>query len=330
MFLGYIHSFRALAIFFIVAGHSIDIFMWSIDSELERFLKIFFSNGTALFVFIAGYLFQHLSVKYQIWKYYGAKFKYVLVPYFLISIPAILIFVTIMQRDSVWEGFYEDPVWLQVFYFYLTGAHLTPFWFIPMIVIFYIFAPLLVKADQSKYFYYAIPPLLLLSCFVDRGMPHQSFVHFFSLYILGMFCSHYKNEINTILKQTLPQLVLVSLLFILVYFEFYYMKGTMTYVNFLQKCIMSLFFLGLLVRFVKTPQSKLINTIADCSFGIFFIHSYIISGSRIVFESVNGSLIAGGVVGYTVATIATMSICLIIVLLVKRIFGSNSRYLVGS
>jgi len=65
MFLGYIHSFRALAIFFIVAGHSIDIFMWSIDSELERFLKIFFSNGTALFVFIAGYLFQHLSVKYQ-------------------------------------------------------------------------------------------------------------------------------------------------------------------------------------------------------------------------------------------------------------------------
>lgn len=33
MFLGYIHSFRALAILFIVAGHSIDVFHWPNNSS---------------------------------------------------------------------------------------------------------------------------------------------------------------------------------------------------------------------------------------------------------------------------------------------------------
>ena len=51
MFLGYIHSFRALAIFFIVAGHSIDFFLWPENKQgLEKILRIFMSNGSVLFV----------------------------------------------------------------------------------------------------------------------------------------------------------------------------------------------------------------------------------------------------------------------------------------
>ena len=65
MFLGYIHSFRALAILFIVGGHCIDFFNWSEGSAaIERMLRILISNGSVLFVFIAGYLFQHLAIKY--------------------------------------------------------------------------------------------------------------------------------------------------------------------------------------------------------------------------------------------------------------------------
>lgn len=55
MFLGYIHYFRALAIFFIVAGHSMDAFTWH-SKDIERIIRIIFSNGSVLFVFIAGYL----------------------------------------------------------------------------------------------------------------------------------------------------------------------------------------------------------------------------------------------------------------------------------
>ncbi len=330
MFLGYIHSFRALAILFIVAGHSIDFFSWPLDSSLERFFRIFFSNGTALFVFIAGYLFQHLTTKFNTRKYYVTKFKYVLVPYFLISIPAILIFVTGLERESVWVGFYDNPTWLQILYFYLTGLHLAPLWFIPMITMFYLIAPFLIKADQSEYFYYSIPFLLLLSCIIDRGMPHQSFFHFFSIYTLGMFCSHYKEKINKILASYGSLLLLTFLVCFLVYIEFYFMKGTMTFVNFLQKCLMSLLFLGILIGLVKETQPRLIKIVADTSFGIFFIHSYVLTSGKMIYISINGSLVTGNGIGYFIISILTTLLCLMLVLIIKHIFGSKSRYVVGS
>ncbi len=331
MFLGYIHSFRALAILFIVAGHTIDFFQWSeSDEDIEKLLRIFVSNGSVLFVFIAGYLFQHLSIKYDTKKYLITKLKNVIVPYILVSIPAIFVFVIMLHRDTVWQGFYDNPQWLQVIYFYLTGMHLAPLWFIPMITLFYVVAPMLMKGDKGKLFYWGLPIAILLSCFVSRGLPHQSFIHFFSVYMMGMFCSHYKHIINDYLKKANVLIMLFSILMLCGLMEFYYMQSTMTYLNYLQKMAMSLFFLGAFINLGHKLDSRFIHKIADTSFGVFFIHSYFLTAGKLSFVQFFGDKLDGSLLLFPIVTVSVLLVCVFVIVVIQKMFGSKSRYLVGS
>ena len=330
MFLGYIHYFRAIAILFIVAGHSIDVLAWSEDRQLERIFRILMSNGSVLFIFIAGYLFQYLSNKYEIKKYYTSKAKNVITPYFLISIPSIFIFVAFIERDVMWTGFYDNPVWAQISLFYLTGKHLGPFWFIPMITIFYIIAPILIRADKNKLIYYMLPVFIILSCFIDRGLPHQSFVHFFSAYLLGMYCSKFRDSINPLISNNIFILLSLSLLLFLATTEFLYMEETMTYLNYLQKITMSMFFLGLLIKLNKHLNSKLVSTIADTSFGIFFIHPYLLFSVGLLQTKTQGHLLNGTIPSYILVTISVLLICSFLIVQAKKLLGDKSKYFVGS
>lgn len=329
MFLGYIHYFRALAITFIVAGHSIDAFAWA-DPDLERWLRIFVSNGSVLFVFIAGYLFQHLSDRFEPKKYYLSKLKNVIIPYLLVSIPAIAIFVTILERETVWAGFYDYSVWEQIGLFYLTGEHLAPLWFIPMIALYYLVAPILVKADKSKAIYYCLPVLIIVSCFVDRGWPHISFIHFFPVFLLGMFCSKHKDVVNPLVSQSRVIVVTLLLTLLLAIIEFRWMQGTMTYVNLLQKLAMSILLLGVLVKVNSYLTSRFVAIMADASFGVFFIHSYILTSGKMLFSSVFGDLPEGNLFLYGLVAAFTLLVCTLIIMLVQKMFGKHSRLLVGS
>lgn len=329
MFLGYVHYFRALAIFFIVAGHTIDVFVWD-NANIERLLRIFISNGSILFVFIAGYLFQHLSKKFNSKKYYSTKFKNVITPYLLISIPAIVVFVTIMERETVWPGFYDNSVIEQIGLFYLTGKHLSPLWFIPMISLFYLIGPLLVKADRSKFIYYTLPVTIIISCLVSRGLPYENFVHFFSVYLLGMYCSRYKELINPIISENSFLITSIILIFILAFTEFYTTEGTMSYINFIKKLMMSIFFLGLFIKFNEKLTSKYISLIADTSFGIFFIHSYVLTSGKLLNLNFFGEPQSGNLFLFIVIAIATLIFCCYLILLVKKALGRYSKFVVGS
>lgn len=329
MFLGYIHYFRALAILFIVAGHSIDAFTWQ-DTDIERLLRILISNGSVLFVFIAGYLFQHLSTKFDAKKYYKSKLKNVITPYFIISIPAIVIFVSVMERETVWPEFYDNSILEQIVLFYLTGKHLAPLWFIPMIAIFYVIAPVLVKADRNKLIYYCLPLFIVLSCYVARGLPHQSFVHFFSVYLLGMYCSKFKHAINPVISKNWVILLGLSLILLLSYLEFFYMNGTMTYLNYLQKVTMSVFFLGLFIKYNERLDSKFIGGIAETSFGVFFIHSYVLTSGKLLYSKFAGQAASGNLLIYVLVSLLTLLVCAQMIFFVKRLLGSKSKLLVGS
>ncbi|MFD2167979.1 acyltransferase [Thalassotalea euphylliae] len=330
MFLGYIHYFRAIAIFFIVAGHTIDAFAWPAGSDIERVLRILISNGSTLFVFIAGYLFQHLTTKYSTKKYYLSKLKNVIVPYLLISIPAIVIFVAIMVRETAWQGFYDNPEWLQVILFYVTGIHLAPLWFVPMITLFYLVAPLLVKGDKSGKLYWLIPLAIVTSCFVARGLPHQSFIHFFSVYILGMYASRYKEALNPILGQTKTILLFGALVCLFAFVEFSTTDATMTYWNYLQKTSMCFFFIGLLFKVNDKLTSKFVSNIADTSFGVFFIHSYVLTGMKMGYDKLSGGKVSGDILSYSVMAIFVLLLCVFIINAIQKVFGKKSRYLVGS
>ena len=329
MFLGYIHYFRALAITFIVAGHSIDALVWN-NEDVERLIRIFLSNGSVLFVFIAGYLFQHLSNKLRGMRYFSSKVKNVILPYFLISIPAIIISVTIFEQDRVWSGFYEKSIWEQVVFFYLSGAHLAPLWFIPMICIFYLISPLLLELDKGRLIYVMIPVFMVISCIVGRGLPHHSFVHFLSVYLLGMYFSKYKAEINPVISQVSVIGLTLWLMIGLAMVEFLFTTATMSHWNYLQKLSMSVFFLGLFIRYNEHLTSKFVSRLADNSFGIFFIHSYALTSGKILYERSFGSLADGNAVLLIGVIGGTLIVCFYLIEMIRTMFGKRSRMLVGS
>lgn len=61
--LNYIHLFRAIAIILIVLGHS--CIAGCPYAILKSSLMEIFANGTVLFVFVSGFLFQYLSDSFE-------------------------------------------------------------------------------------------------------------------------------------------------------------------------------------------------------------------------------------------------------------------------
>lgn len=71
-FLPYIHNFRGVAILYIVAFHCLSSFGWGDNILEKRICNALVVYGTVLFVFIAGFLFQHLNASE---KHYDFNFK---------------------------------------------------------------------------------------------------------------------------------------------------------------------------------------------------------------------------------------------------------------
>lgn len=147
-FLNYINWFRGLAIVFVVFGHTIPLYEWG-NIIQKNITHSFFGGATILFLFISDYLFEHLKNRFEIKKYYFSKFKYVIIPYLIVSILAILIYILGFKNDHKWIltiEFNSLSTYLKIIKFYLTGAHLGPLWYIPMTILMF-----------------AIPPILLLT-----------------------------------------------------------------------------------------------------------------------------------------------------------------------
>lgn len=205
VFLRYVHNFRGLAILMIVAGHVTACLEFD-DRKVETVTHILIANGTTYFVFIAGFLFQFLSKNYEYRIYLLKKVKYVFLPYLFTSIPAIIFCIN--------GRFYTPPDWFttfisnwsivgKVFLYLLTGQHLPQLWFIPMIFIFYITAPILVWIDKTPKFYWLLTILLSVTVIVGRNNNNsiQSFIHFLFVYISGMFYSHFRKKVLQIMEK---------------------------------------------------------------------------------------------------------------------------------
>ena len=131
--LNYINVFRGLAILLIVAGHTMQF--GEIGSLSQKISVEIFAGGTALFIFISGFLFQHLSGKYEFKTYLAKKWSNVIMPYLYTALPGILFCFTMPKTyGNAFEGL---PAFLQIPMMLSVGrVHNTPTWFIPMIVIF--------------------------------------------------------------------------------------------------------------------------------------------------------------------------------------------------
>lgn len=330
-FLGYIHNFRGLIIMFVVAAHVwLD---WPEDSTTGLLLRVLVENDSVMFVFIAGYLFQFLSKKFTYRNYLWKKTQNVIIPYFIISIP--ILFYRIYTKDfggvimEAYPDFAQYNVAKQVGLYYLHGSHMIQLWFVPMVAIFYLLAPMFIKIDKNPKWYYLLIPFFIIAVLVDREALYNTprmFVHYIFPYLFGMFASHYRKEfLDFSEKYWKPILaaILVTIVLNIIYDKPYYEKF-----NFVLKVLFCSFFLFVMRKAEKFMPAGLAK-VAELSFGIFFVHYYFILAIRMGYPKLFGHEVPPTFIHWLVYAVLTIALSIITLLIVKKIFPKKSRLLVG-
>ena len=335
----HIHVFRGIAIMLIVCAHTLPSLDWTGNPLLGRFLDSIANQSSIMFFFIAGYLFQHLSGRFDFRRYMQQKLRTVIVPYLILSIPALIVFTQLTRRTGLWSGFYDMPVWEQVFFFLITGKHLAPLWFVPTITLFYLAAPLFLYVDRKFVRgYWAILPLLVLSAYIGRGGqlgPLNFAGYLLPVYLLGMAFSHYKDAAAGLVRRYAPLLVGVLLMagagFVLEWPSPPYWQMPM-------KVSMTLLLTVLLLRYARRFGNRL-DYVAEVSFGIFFIHAYFISAIKVatvyllegrIYTGEGEGGIPGNLFTFGVYAGTVLALSVVTLWVAKRLLGNRSRMFVGA
>jgi peptidoglycan/LPS O-acetylase OafA/YrhL len=347
-FLNYIHYFRGLAIVFIVGLHAAAMPAWD-NSQLRKAFIIPFNNGTVLFVFIAGFLFYYLNhQRFDYTDYLKKKFLYVVVPYLIVSIPAIL---DKFYFDHVGEHWWMDstydslPVPVKVLWLLFTGRHMGVFWFIPMICVVYILAPLILRFAKTKAFLYVTPVLVIISLFTFRFGYYAnigiSLIYFFPTYLFGIWLCQQREFLFTharILALSLVGLYLVvSVCEFMNWLPFVETVGRpeadMDWSQFnINKFKMTLFCVGGLAALylIQNHSIKFLKLLGDYSFGIFFVHLYILQVFRLLDRGGYVKISPPNVFTFLLYFSVVLALAVAIVWVTKLILKNNSRYVIGS
>ncbi|RYG06012.1 MAG: acyltransferase [Chitinophagaceae bacterium] len=330
-FISYIHNFRGVAICFVVAPHI--LLAWDADSQLYKFFRVLWENGTVLFIFIAGYLFQYLSHRFEYKDYLKKKMEGVILPYFIVSAPIIV--YRLMTNDNpgyILDAYPDFTQWAmlkKLAYFIFTGAHMQQMWFIPMIMIYYLIAPLLLWIDKHPKYYLVILPLIVVSLIVIREPFNEifrMFFHFLSVYMFGMFMSRYRKEYLEFAKKY--WVAITALAVITVAVNFYFYPAYNSPLNYLQKMSFCLFFIYWLWK-LNDYIPKILGAMAELSFGIFFIHYYFVLILRKVAEKIWHGPAPGNIFYWIASVFIVFALCFLVLNTVKKIFPRHSKNLVG-
>lgn len=342
MYLDYINYFRGFAILLVVLGH----FLYFPESTVtEKLIKAIIKGGTSPFVFISGFLFHHIFYRrgFDYKKFMKNKLKNVLLPYTIVVIPGLIYTVHQHQLDLF---IYEKNKILYTLLYYLSGNALTATWYIPFAMLLFIASPIFIKfielEDRRQRIIIFL--LLIISMIIQRPIRDltinifQAFIYFSPFYCLGIYISMNKERARDILEKNILYLGIlwgITLALQVRYNILETMQKSIFEIKGIdlvapEKFFICLFFLGVFMKLEKVENSlgkiikKSLSILADCSFGIFFIHNYFIF---VFWERYHNGMDMLESLGLGVVTIILSTI---IVLLFKKIFGKKSRILIGS
>lgn len=335
-FLPHVHLLRALAILLVVGAHCWPDFAWT--PTQRGWVLLVFDNVTVIFMFLSGLLFQHLSGRFAYRRYLAHRFSIVVLPYLIVSTPAVLAVVFWRHRDAVWPWVYALPPWQQIAVLLLTGKHLAPLWFMPMMALFILAAPLFVVIDRRIGYRWLLPATILLATLIGRdgvgGLATVLGKAVFMLpaYLAGMAFSRYRVAAEGWCARAAPALAgalgVVSAAILLGW-----TPGLD--LSLIQKLLLTPLLLVGLARVPPSAVTRGAGTLAGMSFGIYFVHGYVITLFRIGWDRWTGlddgaPPFAPSVPGLLlhVAAVALLSVALVAI--VRRVLGARSRYVIGA
>lgn len=345
--------FRGVSIFLVVLEHMLMIFglvvnsAWFVNDDslhIYRCIANVVWGGTALFVFISGFLFYYIfyqrGFKYK--EFINKKIKNVFSPYIFMVFWLILL-------NVIYRYIISDHHWRSLEDFVVNTFFYWSFWYVPFIMLVFACSKLYLYFIEMNCRYKTMVLIIsmLISLFIGRYnySPLQSMLHFSVFYLLGIICAQYYTKILTISSY---KWILFYVLYALIIYAyacndqyisidrtgFLSMDGPVDFLV-LPKMGMCFLSIGIFNCFkgLKIPTlQKTIALLAKYSFSVFFLHNFIILITSkiikefgIVFQDIEILWICG--FGYTVMTCA---ICVIIAAGIKKIAGRYSRYLIGA
>jgi peptidoglycan/LPS O-acetylase OafA/YrhL len=351
-FLSYIHNLRGIAIFFVVGVHARgNAGDWESHPVTHDVLATIFDAqegiGTVMFLFIAGFLFQHIQKhRFNFQKYLKQKFQVIILPYILISIPIITFrILTDFQPLSLTEEFIHKPFVYQFFHYLITGTHMAPFWFISTIIIFYFTTPIFHAIDRPFFYKYIFPVLFIVGLFTYRshhnGNPFYLYLHYVPVYLAGMCASVYKDRIFSMDLRYFW--ILISAYIGITIFEYHdyfaaardmtfeqlLSEGSIVFNWYILRSVILCFAMSMLLYYFQFVKMPVLHLLGEYSFGIFFVHFIVLVVGRrlleMVFFPVDFSLLT-----YSIFFLIILGLSALTVFVIKRVAGSYSRYLIGN
>lgn len=336
-YLNSINYFRGIAIVLIVAGHCYAIAGWQIDTFGERVIANLITGGTALFVFISGFLFHHIfAQKFSYRAFITRKVKDVLVPYLMLSIPYV-VYVVFYRGYGYHSGYAEGNLEAVVFYL-ATGRMLFAYWYIPFIMLTFALSPLHARFVRSRHQGGIILLLLGVSMLLHRPVDDinvmQSVVYFAPVYLFGIWASINRDLVFRVFagREALLMMAVVALALLQAalyggYGNFH--KPPFAYagldVLLLQKLVLCLFFMVLLQR-LETRPVPVLALLAKSSFPIFFIHPFVIE-LILTWQARQPVWIP---MGFPVAVLLVTLLSMVIAGLTRKLLPKHSRRIIGA
>lgn len=325
----YIQILRSIAIILVVMTHTATLFVVSSTSADNDPIVYFpLRHVNAVFIVVAGFLFQYLLNGFDYRTYLRVKAQTVIAPYLIVSIPAVALYL-IGFKDTATLG---APAWVHgpvafTIYMLLTGTHLGPLWFIPMIVLIYLLAPLFKAIDQRPVLYWAAPLLLVLSYFVGRSAddsnPVQALIFYLPAYVIGMAACRYRNQLMRVLARWWPLLLLA----IFIPDALALKSSPYEAVTLLSKVIFCFGLLGGVGRIARRVP-RWFDHIGEMSFGIYFVHGYVVGVLLILIKKFH--FVPHGFGEFAAASLAVVAVSVLAVMAVKLVFGGRSRWVIGA
>ncbi|QKY11153.1 acyltransferase family protein [Janthinobacterium lividum] len=326
-------NFRGMAILFVILSHTPSI---QEMGGIGKYLNFTLTDATTWFVFISGYLFCYLEVnKFNYMEYLLKKAKYVILPYFFFAFIALSLKLYVSQNIL----FDLTPVNYVLWSLLVGWAIVFPLWFIPMIVIFFLMTPVFNSLSKTKLLYVVTFFALIFSAFSSRPINNSNailaFLHFLGFYLFGVLAASNASALDNLSKSAKTIIITVSFFVFLISASLYFKQpkfppdffgglGLPNYIS-IGKLALLIAIFFLFERFMNR-ENKILGYFAKISFGLFFVHGFVIYAFS-KFMARNVFFSEAGKIFLEVGVVFFVSIA--VVLIMKKVLKKRSRYVVG-
>lgn len=345
----HLHAFRGFAIVTIVGAHSWSLMLFTGDFDsmpakntVFAATETLFHGSTLYFALISGLLFS-LALRSRGWKaFFRSKVLNVLTPYAIVN---LLFLAAFWPMYASWLESQGKSANFLAEYFggLLKGSIMLPYWYIPVLLGLYVFTPLVDALMRRRHLVWlafvlaALPLVVSRTTYPDLLSP-QTVVYFLGAYALGMLAGENYEKAKALIHQHLASLwvaaIACSLVILLFFLNEYQPPGSYSVVQ-TMVYVQKLSIAALVLHYFSQNEQSLPNALmvmGTYAFAIYFFHFFMVN------VTLQGVLAASqGHANAWIATaggafilVAATSLSILLTWLLKRLFKSKSRIIIGA